>query len=122
MKIRILSTWRGLFYASLLVWTRGPCILTSCRCYSIFKCPLDGAGFLRPSRPGGTDRWSTERSSTSVILLGLTPKRMRSVFFLLLSLLVLTMFFPEVGGRLEGTLIAFLDLAEEVLTQASAAT
>lgn len=46
---------------------------------------------------------------------------MRNVFYLILSLLVVTMFFPEVGGKLEHALVAFLDMAQAVFTQAATA-
>lgn len=43
---------------------------------------------------------------------------MRQAFFLLLTLLLLKMFMPEVGHRLEGSLIALLDLAQHVFASA----
>jgi len=46
---------------------------------------------------------------------------MRQVFYLILSLLVLQMFFPDVGGRLESALTAFLDMAQAVFQQAATA-
>ncbi|MEA3249274.1 MAG: hypothetical protein U9Q03_02865 [Patescibacteria group bacterium] len=47
---------------------------------------------------------------------------MRSLFYLILSLLVVTMFFPEIGGKLEGALVAFLDMAETVFQSTATVT
>lgn len=46
---------------------------------------------------------------------------MRSIFLLVLALLVLKAFFPTVGNQLEAALLALLNLAIQVFTSASAA-
>jgi len=43
---------------------------------------------------------------------------MRQAFFLLLTLLILRLFMPEVGHRLEEALLALIDLAQRVLATA----
>jgi hypothetical protein len=43
---------------------------------------------------------------------------MRQAFFLLLTLLLLRLFMPEVGHRLEEALLALLDLAQRVFAAA----
>lgn len=43
---------------------------------------------------------------------------MRQVFLLVLTLLVLKAFLPELGHRLEVALLALLDLAEKVFSAA----
>ncbi len=65
---------------------------------------------------------ATERSSNLRISLwgGLNAPRMRQVFYLLLAFLVLRMFFPEVATKLESAAIAFLDLANAILSSAHA--
>lgn len=45
---------------------------------------------------------------------------MRQVFLLVLTLLVLKVFLPEVGHRLEEALLALLDLANEAFRSAQA--
>lgn len=45
---------------------------------------------------------------------------MRQVFYLLLALLVIRLFLPDVGERLESALVAFLELAEAVFSGAIA--
>jgi len=47
---------------------------------------------------------------------------MRQVFYLILSLLVLQMFLPDVGGRLESALSAFLDMAQAVFQSTAQAS
>ncbi len=43
---------------------------------------------------------------------------MRQAFFLLLTLLLLRLFMPELGHRLEEALLALLDLAQRALVSA----
>lgn len=45
---------------------------------------------------------------------------MRSIFLLVLTLLVLKAFFPAVGNQLETALLALLNLAVQVFTSAPA--
>jgi len=44
---------------------------------------------------------------------------MRSILSLVLALVVIKIFFPVVGTKLEGALIAFLEMAETVLSSAA---
>jgi len=47
---------------------------------------------------------------------------MRQALSLLLTLLVLSMFFPTLGGRLEAVALNLLNLANAVVTHAAAST
>jgi hypothetical protein len=47
---------------------------------------------------------------------------MKSIFYLVLSLVVLRMFFPAVSGPLESALLAFLHLANRILSSAGTPT
>jgi hypothetical protein len=51
---------------------------------------------------------------------GLTPRNMRQVFLLVLTLLVLKAFMPEVGHRLEDALLALLNLATTAFSASQA--
>lgn len=74
------------------------------------------------SPPGGEDQHGHGevvdlRISTGVEL---TPTHMRQALSLLLCLLVLSMFFPTLGGRLEAVALNLLNLANAVITTAAA--
>lgn len=81
-------------------------------------CPLQ-PGSLAPDvqriEPRGTDQPVSGEAVDLRHPPSLTILPMRTVFYLLLALLVLRTFFPELGRELEQTLLAFLGFATDAL-------